>query len=1024
MNLQSYWPTKTNIFDCIKTEAEELSDHTLLSVHEPMHLKKYDEKGTKDNATENDLLKHFLKIERPIPIVASAGMGKSHLIRWLHAKLKVQKVVSDEKWQIVRLPKNASLRQTLNLLLEGLEGEVFDQARKRIDQVGSALNEEQVADLFVTFISHRVKDIGIETAKYLKSFNQRPDNYAELRQRMSMSNLLPTLITDILFKSQLLSGESCIFSIATRWIKGASDQEINETEYELTLKDFEVMLESIEIDNLALPARKVISDLRLDTDKDQRIKAVAMLNEAIGKATQTAFQQLFQFNNGNFQDLFKEIRRHLKTLDRTLVILVEDLAAISAIEDVLIDCLLEERQEDLCVLRSVLAVTTGYHGYMRRQVTIRSRAQFEWHIEQDSDNQENIPKRIIDFCSRYINAARFGKSLLEKKVNLEDQNDVLPIWECELSEKESEQLNSFGTSSVGIPLFPYNNQAINRLSEWYCIDQDNNIVFNPRDVINSILLNLLRDHREDYLDQNFPQNLFIKKTFPTLNTEIQNLGLISPKRSQVLSTIWGEGDNLSSIQKSLNSNIALAFSIEDFAHKLSGDIEVRSNAAPTGPDLEKVETPSPTQAKNNLILKEIQGWFNRDQPLPSSPANDIRMQLFEMIKNFQPSGWNGFENLDIYLSGSKKVNVYEKIFKQGPRFLIKLPFAENNSPNCIYDFCSEDDLKDDKKSLFFQRSALAILRYNSFNKKEETNDWNYPGGYDDFIYYSKFAEIWVPKAIDFMLKKIRGEYLVDSLAKHVLLMKGLGIKPEGTVLNTLSQKYFHIKDNLKPAINEKYQEFRDELLYEWDTTRKAWLSLIQINNVAIDKDIFNAAMKAANRINQETLSRNLKKLKDDSVKELEPKLDLIERSLKDCTNKDEFITLLEEIKLIYKAISGMGFYPSSLHSRATLTKDINSLMEGCQWSEIMKGIKLLSDQDENKQLEILSSLDGEIIKNVYKVLINWQQFNIHVLPRIMKINDTSGTQQVDRMNKEIDDSINSIEVILNEFGEFVLEDVK
>ena len=43
-------------------------------------------------------------------------------------------------------------------------------------------------------------------------------------------------------------------------------------------------------------------------------------------------------------------------------------------------------------------------------------------------------------------------------------------------------------------------------------------------------------------------------------------------------------------------------------------------------------------------------------------------------------------------------------------------------------------------------------------------------------------------------------------------------------------------------------------------------------------------------------SRNLKKLKDDSVKELEPKLGLIERSLKDCTNKDEFITLLEEIK--------------------------------------------------------------------------------------------------------------------------------
>jgi len=1024
MNLQSYWPTKENIFDCIKTEAEELSDHTLLSVHEPMHLKKYNEKGTKDNATENDLLKHFLKIERPIPIVASAGMGKSHLIRWLHAKLKIQKIVSDEKWQIVRLPKNASLRQTLNLLLEGLEGEIFEQARKRVDQVGSALNEQQVADLFVTFMSHRVKDIGDETAKYLQSLNARPDNYAELRQRMSMSNLLPTLITDILFKSQLLNGDSCVFSIATRWIKGASDQEINETEYELTLKDFNTMLESIEIDNLALPARKVISDLRLDTDEDQRIKAVAMLNEAIGKATQTAFQQLFQFNSGNFQDLFKEIRRHLKSLDRTLVILVEDLAAISAIEDVLIDCLLEERQDDLCILRSVLAVTTGYQGYIRRQATIRSRAQFEWHIEQDSDNQENIPKRIVDFCSRYINAARFGKILLESKVNLEDQNDVLPIWECDLSESESEQLNAFGTSSVGVPLFPYNNQAINRLSEWYCIDQDNNIVFNPRDVINNVLLNLLRDHREDFLEQSFPQNLSIKKSFPTLNTEIQNLGLISPKKAQVLSTVWGGGGNLKSIQQSLNSNVALAFSIDDFAHKLSGDIEAQTNVAPDGPDVEQVDAPSPTQAKNNSILKEIQAWFNREQPLSSTPANDIRLQLFEIIKNYHPPGWSGFENLDIYPSGKKTVDVYTKIFKQGPRFLIKLPFAENNSPNCIYDFCSEADLKDDKKSLFFQRSALAILRYSTFNKNEETKDWNYPEGYDDFIYYLKFTEFWVPKAIEFMLKQIRVEYLVNSLAQHILLMKGLGIKSEGTLLNTLTQKYVHIKDNLKPAINEKYQEFRDELLYEWDTTQKAWLSLIRINNVAIDMDIFNAALKAANRINQETLPRHLKKLKDDSVRELEPSLNLIDCNLKDCENKEGFITLLEDIKLIYKAVSGMGIYPENLHSRATLNKDINALINNPQWGEIKNGIKLLSNQDESKQLGILSSLDGEVIKNVYKVLANWQIFNSKVLPNIEKINDTTSTQQVDKINKEIDASLTSIEIVLNQFCEHVLEDIK
>ncbi|ALO34572.1 hypothetical protein CMT41_07475 [Colwellia sp. MT41] len=1022
MNLQSYWPTKKNIFECIKTEAEELSDHTLLAVHEPMHLKKYDEKGTKDNATENDLLKHFLKIERPIPIVASAGMGKSHLIRWLHAKLKVQKVVTDEKWQIVRLPKNASLRQTLNLLLDGLEGDVFDQARKRIEQVGSALTETEVADLFVTFTSHRIKDIGNEALDALREDRKN----AVLKDKICMSKLLPKLITDPHFKTQLLDKKGSVYSIATRWIKGASDEDIYNTEYEITLDNFESMLDGIEVDDLSLPARDCIRELRLGKDAgdvEQRKKVVSILNEAVGKATQTAFQQLFQFNNGNFQDLFKEIRKHLKKLGRTLVILVEDLAAISAIEDVLIDCLLEERQEDLCVLRSVIAVTTGYHGYMRRQTTIRSRALFEWHIEQDSDTQDNIPKRIVDFCSRYINAARFGSTLLNTKVSLENQNDEIPIWGCELSESESEKLNAFGSSSLGIPLFPYNQQALNTLTKWYCIDQDKNVVFNPRDIINGILLNLLRDHRDEYLEGSFPQNLSIKETITTLNSEIQNLGLVSPRKAQVLSTIWGEGVNLKSVQESLNSNVALAFSMEDFAQKLSSDIKIDILDAPEGPTSGDVEIPFTTKVKDDVILKEIQLWFNGEAPISIESAKRIRTQLLEMIENFQPSSWSGFENATIFADRKNK-NVYESVFKRANLYLIDIPYAENNPTGCIHYFCTDNDFKDDKKSMFFQRSALAILRYHSFNKKEETKDWNYPEGYDDFIYYTKFSEFWVPNVIQLMLKDIRSKYLVDSIAKHILLMKGLGIKTEGTLQSTLLKKSIHIADALKPAINDKYHAFRKELLSQWDNTQQIWLSLIQISNVAFDNDIFNFAQKKAKKLNQELLTPLQKKLKNESVLELKPDIDLIENHLIDCTNLEEFFNLLEDIKSIYKSISDMGLYPKDFITRPILSKDIKKVTDGCKWVEVQNTIKLLTAKDELTQLEILSSLDGEIIKNVCKVLRNWQQFNTNVLPKIIQENNTTSTQQVDKINKDIKASFASIEKSLDEFSEYVLEVVK
>jgi hypothetical protein len=135
MSLESYWPTKDNILDCIKTEAEELSDHTLLAVHDPMHLTKFPHNDTPSKASEDEILNHLMEVERPIPIVGEAGVGKSHLIRWLHAKLKTQNVVIKDKWQIVRLPKNSSLRQTLHLLLKLLDGYIFEQARLKVDEV-------------------------------------------------------------------------------------------------------------------------------------------------------------------------------------------------------------------------------------------------------------------------------------------------------------------------------------------------------------------------------------------------------------------------------------------------------------------------------------------------------------------------------------------------------------------------------------------------------------------------------------------------------------------------------------------------------------------------------------------------------------------------------------------------------------------------------------------------------------------------------------------------------------------------
>ena len=72
-----------------------------------------------------------------------------------------------------------------------------------------------------------------------------------------------------------------------------------------------------------------------------------------------------------FRSFFRTSAKEFLRLNRRLVILVEDMAAISAIEDVLIDSLIEEAApggvQVLCPVHSVIAVTDNYPGYKRRQ---------------------------------------------------------------------------------------------------------------------------------------------------------------------------------------------------------------------------------------------------------------------------------------------------------------------------------------------------------------------------------------------------------------------------------------------------------------------------------------------------------------------------------------------------------------------------------------------------------------------------------------------------------------------------------
>ncbi len=171
--------------------------------------------------------------------------------------------------------------------------------------------------------------------------------------------------------------------------------------------------------------------------------------------------------------------------------------ATSAIEDVLIACLIEEDEYDgkkvLCTLRSIIAVTEGHDSFKRLRNTLGTRARYEWVIQQHaSENDVALKKRVIDFCGRYLNAARHGAAALETYHLQQDAQcyQEIPVWQDqEVLENESAApaLASFGSSSIGHPLFPFNPAAIGQLVERHCKVKEQGLVFIPRNILHEIL---------------------------------------------------------------------------------------------------------------------------------------------------------------------------------------------------------------------------------------------------------------------------------------------------------------------------------------------------------------------------------------------------------------------------------------------------------------------------------------------------------------------------------------------------------
>lgn len=648
--LERYWPGLEQVNACIKNEAETADVSVLLAVHQPTPLTTRNA-GTniETPASEQDLLDAFLSDDVPggyllFPVTGPSGVGKSHIIRWLDAQL--QRSPRRERLHIIRIPKSASLRRVVELILEPLAGDPrFEKSRSELTRAVAEVDKRKAVVLFRAQIENALAS---RAEALLLEAREHKERRSELSVLIGHARDLPKLFGDAALKDHF--DETVLARVVARALQGREDgAEGDETQSQFFAEDL-ILPDEIDLNDAALSVKTYYQTQLAVQDVRRRQAAADLLNTIVDTAIGDVFQ-LEQSTGGiTLQDIILGIREILLKDDMDLVLLVEDFAALSGIQDVLLKVCVQEGTHDgkkvRATMRTALALTDGY---LASRDTILTRAQRVWvigHLEQSDDE---IKGAVIEMVGAYLNAARWGEDGLRKRFDRRSANDGLtgwlPAWQDEeQSDEEAEALNAFGVSARGHALFPFNGLAIEQLVHRH-LTAANRLVFNPRRVINEILRRPLL-MRGTFVSGNFPP-----PEFHGLRANVYLAGLVrqasqpEPVKRRLASAlaVWAgnasDQATLAHVPPAIFSTFSLPTPVE-LANVAFVPEQVPTPPPPLGPTPSMDEPPTPAPAplvpaaqdpRVPTWSKKLDAWASGTE-LVQADARELRSALATMLK--------------------------------------------------------------------------------------------------------------------------------------------------------------------------------------------------------------------------------------------------------------------------------------------------------------------------------------------------------------------------------------------------------
>jgi hypothetical protein len=742
--LQRYWPQAAEVNACIKNEAETADVAVLLAVHQPSPLVARNA-GTliETPATETELLSAFLTEHVPsgaliMPITGPSGVGKSHMIRWLDAQLR--RSALREKLHIIRIPKSASLRTVVELILEPLANDPrYAQARENLTTAVAAVNLKTAV---VTFRAELENVLNLKGAELEEELRENPER-RELKPLIGHTRMLPRLFTDAALDQHFVDHVlSRIISRAVKGRQGEAPECDDEILSQFVLEDL-VIPESVSINQAALAVQQYYHR-NIAVDAKRLEPVVELLNGVVDAAIAKVFRLEENTGGPTLQDIILAVRENLLRDGMDLVLLIEDFAALAGIQEVLLNVCIQEGEYEgrqvRATMRTAVAITDRYLAY---RDTILTRAQREWVVGGLPQTDEQLKQGVVDIVGSYLNAARWGEAELRRLFRPvqpeESVTEWLPPWRDDTLDDAGEAaLQAFGVDGRGHPLFPFNRRALEYLAERH-LREAGRLTFNPRRVINEILRNILF-MRPGYEARTFPPADF-QQARPSIFVAnwlrlTRQPDVVRGRLGAVLS-IWGGNPT----------------------------DEVGIGHVPT-PVFQEFGLPTPLELANIVYVPEVeQKTSSGREPLPPPPAEDPAFEVWQAKLEAWTSGEqlgqidarelrNALAGMVREALGGLTLRMRELDVKATSIFI---PNARNNPPSDRIRVC--DDASDPDGTI--RAGLLGAVRHFHLRGKR----WNYREADDDYVASAAI--------VDHLIAQFRPILVAEATNQAGALAKGL-----------------------------------------------------------------------------------------------------------------------------------------------------------------------------------------------------------------------------------------------------------